>query len=77
MNLVRDDNAVAVIVVHEPAAPAVANPSKGKQTKRRGGFEGSDRTAVNVLADWIEKITELFLGGIIRSILLIEKGTQQ
>jgi hypothetical protein len=56
-NLVRDGNAVAVIVVNESAAPS---QGKSRQTKGRG-FVCNDPAAANVLADWIEKITDVRL----------------
>ncbi len=60
MDLVRDGRPVAVIVVNAAAAPAATNPVKGKPVKGRG-FVCSDSAAANVLADWIEKITEVRL----------------
>jgi hypothetical protein len=60
MELVRDKQAVAVIVVDEAATPAVRNRPGSRQAKGRG-FVCSDATAANVLADWIEKITEVRL----------------
>jgi len=63
MDLVRDGRAVAVIVVNEPAAPS---QRKGKPAKGRG-FVCSDSAAANVLADWIEKITDVRLPIIERS----------
>jgi len=60
MDLVRDGRAVAAIVVDEAAASTVTNPAKGKPAKGRG-FMCSDSAAANVLADWIEKITEVRL----------------
>jgi hypothetical protein len=57
MDLVRDGQAVAVIVVN---ASPVAGQAKNKQAKGHG-FRCSDATAANVLADWIEKITDVRL----------------
>lgn len=57
IDLVRDGQPVAVIVVN---APAVPSQGKNKQAKGRG-FVCSDSAAANVLADWIEKITEVRL----------------
>jgi hypothetical protein len=60
MDLVQDGRAVAVIVVDETATPTMKNPGKGRQAKGRG-FVCSDSTAASVLADWIEKITNVRL----------------
>jgi hypothetical protein len=57
MDLVRDGTAAAVIVVDPSAAPS---QSEGKSTKGRG-FVSGDHTAASVLADWIEKITDVRL----------------
>ncbi len=57
MDLVRDGKTVAVIVVDERMAPG---PRKDKPAKGRG-LVCSDAAAAGVLADWIEKITELRL----------------
>ena len=57
MDLVRDGQAVAVIVAN---APAVPSQGRSKQAKGRG-FVCSDSTAAGVLADWIEKMTEVRL----------------
>jgi hypothetical protein len=56
MDLVRDGQAVAVIVIEEAAPPPATSPAKGKPAKGRG-FVCSDSAAGGVLADWIEKIT--------------------
>ncbi len=57
MNLVRDGQAVAVIVVDGAAVPS---QRKGQPAKGRG-FVCDDAAAAGVLADWIEKITDLRL----------------
>ena len=54
VNIVKNGQAVAVIVSNDAARATVA---KGKSR----GFECSDTTAVKVLADWIEKITDVRL----------------
>jgi hypothetical protein len=61
-------------------APAVAQPSREGQARPRAPFEVDISEAVrpgrNVVALRVDhsKITELFLGGILRPVLLIEKG---
>jgi hypothetical protein len=64
----------------DPAAPPAATPSREGQARPRTAFEVDITAAVrpgrNVVAVRVDhqKITELFLGGIIRPVLLIDKG---
>ncbi len=62
LDLVRDGQPVATIVAlgpHEAAAPA---PAKGKAPGRKTpAADGDEALAVRVLAEWIEKITDVEL----------------
>ncbi len=61
MDIVRDGRALAVIVAEE--APNNIEQSQGKNPQRRRtrGFEYDDLAAARVLADWIEKMTDVRL----------------
>jgi len=61
MDIVRDGQAVAVIVVQK--APESFDQSRIKKSQKRSsrGFECNDPAAAKVLADWIEKITDVRL----------------
>jgi hypothetical protein len=61
MNIVKNDQAVAVIIVRKPPGSLDQSPSKKTQEARTGGFQCSDLAAATVLADWIEKMTDVRL----------------
>ena len=61
MNIVKNDQAVAVIIVRRPPGSLDQRPSKKTQEARTGGFQCSDLTAAMVLANWIEKMTDVRL----------------
>jgi hypothetical protein len=61
MDLVKNGEAKAVIVVND-ASQNIDRSSVTKSRKQRsGGFKCNDLTAATVLADWIEKITNVRL----------------
>ena len=61
MAIVRDGRASAVIVVQRGAEDSGASNEKQRQKRRISRIGFSDRAAAEVLADWIEKITEVRL----------------
>ncbi len=61
IDIVRDGRAVAVIVQQRATEGIAVNHKKEGRKKRGGGFECNDQTAAEVLADWIEKMTDVRL----------------
>ena len=61
MDIVKNGQAVAVIVVQEPYGNRGQNQAKGAQKRGTGGFQCNDPAAAMVLADWIEKMTDVRL----------------
>jgi len=61
MDIVKNSDSQAVIVV-EKASQNIDQTRRGKsRAARADGFRCDDQTAANVLADWIEKITDVRL----------------
>lgn len=61
MDIVRDGQAMAAIVVQRAPESIGRSRVKKLQKRRTGGFQCNDLTAAKVLADWIEKITDVRL----------------
>jgi len=61
MNLVVNGRAQAVIVVQDASRNADRGSAAKSRRQRPGGFQCNDRTAAEVLADWIEKISDVRL----------------
>ncbi len=61
MDIVKNGEAQAVIVVQKASQPIQERRSGKSQARRPRGFECDDQTAANVLADWIEKMTDVRL----------------
>lgn len=60
-DIVKEGQARAVIVVQK-ASQSIDQTRRGKSpAARAGGFRCDDRTAGNVLADWLEKVTDVRL----------------
>ena len=61
LDIVRDGQAIAVIVRQEAADTAVQGQRNRGRNKPARTFEWSDQMAAEVLADWIEKMTDVRL----------------
>jgi len=61
MDLVVDGEAKAVIVVQEASQSIERGPATKSRKRKTGGFKYNDPAAAKVLADWIEKITDVRL----------------
>ena len=61
MDIVKDGQAHAVIVIQKASPGIEQGRSRKSQATRSRGFACDDQTAANVLADWIEKITDVRL----------------
>ena len=59
MEIVKNGHAVAVIVVQESPGSLDRSQTKRAQKRGTGGFQCNDPTAAAVLADWIEKMTDV------------------
>ena len=59
--IVKDGRAVAVIVKQEVTETPAQSQEKKERKKRSAAFECNDQAAAIVLADWIEKITDVRL----------------
>jgi len=60
-DIVKDGKPMAVIVKQEVTGAFMHGQQKRRTKKRGGGFACNDKTAARVLADWIEKITDVRL----------------
>ncbi len=62
MNLVVDGKAQALIIIEEEASRNISRRSVTQSRKQRSdGFQCNDRTAAELLSDWIEKISDVRL----------------
>lgn len=61
IDIVKDGRAVAVIVAEKPGEGPAQSQAREQQGRKARGFECDDLTAANVLAEWIEKITDVRL----------------
>ena len=61
LNIVKNHRAVAVIVRQEVVETLTQKQEQKGRKKRAGGFDCNDQMAARVLADWIEKITDVRL----------------
>lgn len=61
MDIVKDGRAVAVIVAQKVPESLARSQAKKTQRRRTDGFKSDDLAAASVLADWIEKITDVRL----------------
>ena len=61
VDIVKDGQAVAVIVVQKVPESLARSQAKKAQRRKADGFEYDELAAASVLADWIEKITDVRL----------------